>query len=132
MALAQSKLLESLTYIAPDVNNTDNSEENSEIVNDNEEQESVNIAVPMYGKSKDGRNLAQVMTYGLTSQEGAIPLALELMNGNTSDYSHFPEFARESLGILQQILITSLNMLWLIVLLIVRKWLMLLRAMIWI
>lgn len=87
---------------SPDVNNTDNSEENSEIVNDDEEQVSVNIAVPMYGKSKDGRNLAQVMTYGLTSQEGAIPLALELKNGNTSDYSHFPEFAREALANLQQ------------------------------
>ena len=42
------------------------------------------------------------MTYGLTAQECRIPLAFELKNGNTNDYSYFPEFARESLSCLQQ------------------------------
>ncbi len=68
----------------------DNVEEKSEIVNDqsapldavnnDEEQVCIKIAVPKYGKSKDGRNLAQVMTYGLTAQECRIPLAFELKN----------------------------------------------------
>ena len=88
-------------------------------VNNDEEQVCIKIAVPKYGKSKDGRNLAQVMTYGLTAQECRIPLAFELKNGNTNDYSYFPEFARESLSCYNKISITSLNMLWPIVLLIV-------------
>lgn len=106
---------------SPDISNIDNVEEKSEInnvegkseivndqsapldaVNNDEEQVCIKIAVPKYGKSKDGRNLAQVMTYGLTAQECRIPLAFELKNGNTNDYSYFPEFARESLSCLQQ------------------------------
>ena len=95
-----------------DVSNIDNAASESEIgnkqtspldeVKDDEEQVRVKIAVPMYGKSKDGRQLAQVMTYGLTAQECNIPLRFELKDGNTSDYAHFPEFAREALANLQQ------------------------------
>ena len=74
---------------SPDISNIDNVEEKSEInnvegkseivndqsapldaVNDDEEQVCIKIAVPKYGKSyKDGHNITQVMTYGLTTQE---------------------------------------------------------------